>query len=99
MPDAGTTLRKITKLDIIDKLAAFEIISIGANKELQLQNDLIDMTEKWKSTEYPTTTHKDTNIQILANLDDIQVNSKIIIPCNACRLILLFGRFFWRITL
>lgn len=72
-PDAGTTLRKITKLGINDKLSSFEIISIGANKELQLQTDLTEMTQKWESIQYPTTTYKDTNIQILSNLDDIQV--------------------------
>lgn len=72
-PDAGTTLRKITKMGISDKLQSFEIISIGANKELQLQTDLIEMTKKWENIQYPTTTYKDTGVQILSNLDDIEV--------------------------
>lgn len=60
-------------MGINDKLPSFEIISTGANKELQLRTDLVDMTKKWESIQYPTTTYKDTNIQILSNLDDIQV--------------------------
>lgn len=72
-PDAGTSLRKITKFGLDDKLPSFEIISIGANKELQLQNDLAAMIKEWENVVFPICTYKDTNIRILSNLDDIQV--------------------------
>lgn len=73
MPDAGTSLRKITKFGIEKLLPNFEIISIGANKELQLQNDLYEMLSAWRPIRFPFTAYKDTDIQILANIEDIQV--------------------------
>lgn len=73
MPDAGTSLRKITKFGIDHLLANFEIISIGANKELQLQNDLNDMLKQWNSIQFPISHYKETEIKILANIEDIQV--------------------------
>lgn len=54
-------------------MPSFEIISIGANKELQLQNDLAAMIKKWDDVKFPICTYKDTEIKILASLDDIQV--------------------------
>lgn len=72
-PDAGTSLRKITKYGIDHLLASFEIISIGANKELKLQMDLAEMIEQWRSIDFPIDVHKDTEIQILGNIEDIQV--------------------------
>lgn len=73
MPDAGTSLRKITKFGIDHLLPSFEIISIGANKELQLQNDLYEMLDAWRDIQFPLTAYKDTDIRILANIEDIQV--------------------------
>lgn len=72
-PDAGTSLRKITKYGIEHLLPSFEIISIGANKELKLQMDLADMLNEWETTEFPITLYKDTVIKILGNIEDIQV--------------------------
>lgn len=76
-PDAGTTLRKIIQFGLDDKLPSFEIISIGANKELQLQNDLTAMIMEWTDIVFPVCTYKDTDVKILASLDDIQVNSMV----------------------
>lgn len=72
-PDAGTSLRKITKYGIDHLLPSFEIISIGANKELKLQMDLAEMLKQWENTEFPITIYKDTDIKILGNIEDIQV--------------------------
>ncbi|XP_031627371.1 dynein heavy chain 12, axonemal [Contarinia nasturtii] len=72
-PDAGTSLRKITKFGIDHLLPSFEIISIGANKELKLQMDLADMFKEWETIEFPITVYNDTNITILGNIEDIQV--------------------------
>lgn len=72
-PDAGTTLRKILNMGLDDRLDAFEIISIGANKELQLQQNLAAMKKEWETLEFPVSLYKDTGIPILSGLDDIQV--------------------------
>lgn len=56
------------------KLDSFEIISIGANKELQLQTNLAAMIKEWDNIVFPTGPYKETNIYILSNLDDVQVN-------------------------
>lgn len=72
-PDAGTSLRKITKYGIEHLLPSFEIISIGANKELKLQMDLADMLKQWENIEFPISLYKDTDIKILGNIEDIQV--------------------------
>ena len=71
-PDAGTTLRKILNYHLDAKLDQFEIISVGANKELQLWNSLQAMIHEWDSRVFPTGPYKETGVQILSNLDDIQ---------------------------
>lgn len=73
-PDAGTTLRKITNFGINDLLDSFEIVSVGANKELQLQQMLAVMITEWENVIFPTSAYKETGVSILSNLDDIQVN-------------------------
>lgn len=75
-PDAGTSLRKITKYGIDHLLPSFEIISIGANKELKLQMDLADMFKQWETMEFPITVYKDTEIKVLGNIEDIQVSQQ-----------------------
>lgn len=78
MPDAGTTLRKITKFGIEHLLPSFEIISIGANKELKLQMDLAEMIRQWVSMTFPIDAYKkNTDIQILGSIEDIQVRNII----------------------
>lgn len=77
-PDAGTSLRKITKYGIDHLLPSFEIISIGANKELKLQMDLADMLKQWETIEFPITLYKDTDIKVLGNIEDIQVRQNIV---------------------
>lgn len=51
-PNAGTTLRKIIQFDLEEKLPAFELISIAANKELQLHDNLQKMKSDWKGVEF-----------------------------------------------
>jgi len=71
-PDAGTTLRKIINLDLNDKLDSFEIISVGANKELQLQQNLEVMIKEWENMKFNYGKYKETDITILSSLDDVQ---------------------------
>lgn len=73
-PNAGTTLRKILNFRIEHILDKFEIISISANKELQLQQNLAAMIHEWETVSFTFSTYKDTHINILTSLDDIQVS-------------------------
>lgn len=73
-PDAGTTIRKLQKAGLIDLLEKFEMISISANKELQLQQNLEAMIEEWKTVTFTLSPYKETTIMILTQLDDIQVS-------------------------
>ncbi|KAH8316762.1 hypothetical protein KR074_004303 [Drosophila pseudoananassae] len=71
-PDAGTTLRKILNSGLDPILDQFEIISIGANKELQLWNALQAMIKEWENKVFPYGPYKETGVMILNSLDDIQ---------------------------
>lgn len=71
-PDAGTTLRKILNSGLDGILDQFEIISISANKELQLWNNLQLMIKEWENKVFPTGPYKETGVTILSSLDDIQ---------------------------
>lgn len=70
--DFGTTLRKIMAMDLDPYLDKFEIISVGACKELQLVQNLQSMWAEWSGITLQTNQWKETNIQILSGLDDIQ---------------------------
>lgn len=74
-PNAGTTLRKILDFHIEHILDKFEIISISANKELQLQQNLAGMIHEWETVTFTTSFYKDTDLVVLTSLDDIQVFS------------------------
>lgn len=52
----------------------FEIISISANKELQLQQNLATMMDEWNNIMFPIGPYKETGITILLNLEEIEVN-------------------------
>lgn len=71
-PDAGTTLAKIMDFGLNEKLESFEIISVGANKELALQTALAAMIKEWEPIVFPISLYKETGIPILSGLDDIQ---------------------------
>ncbi|EAT40340.1 AAEL007918-PA [Aedes aegypti] len=71
-PDAGTTLRKIINHKLDKDLDKFEIISIGANKELQLQKNLAAMIKEWETIDFKLNPFKETNLNILSGLDEIQ---------------------------
>ncbi|XP_049547176.1 dynein axonemal heavy chain 12 [Anopheles darlingi] len=71
-PDAGTTLRKIINYGLDHELEKFDIISIGANKELALQQSLQTMIAEWEGITFKLNAYKDTGINILSGLDEIQ---------------------------
>nr|CAD7457554.1 unnamed protein product [Timema tahoe] len=73
-PDAGSTLRKMVGLGLGPYLdqCVFEIVSIGANKEKQLQENLMKMLSEWADIKFTVNTYKETGIPILSALEDIQ---------------------------
>ncbi|XP_011557170.3 dynein axonemal heavy chain 12 [Plutella xylostella] len=71
-PNAGTTLRKIINFNLWDDIDQYEIISIAATKELALITNLNKMMAEWNDICFKTSPYKDTGINILSGLDDIQ---------------------------
>ncbi len=71
-PDAGTTLRKVLKMGLNDLMAEFEIVSASASKEFSLEKAMKKMQNDWEPTLFVTSKYKDTGMQILASVDEIQ---------------------------
>ncbi|OXU22263.1 hypothetical protein TSAR_003308 [Trichomalopsis sarcophagae] len=71
-PNAGTTLRKIIEMNLTEHLDLYEQISVGATKELGLQQLLQKMTSEWDDVHFTTMAFKDSRVNILTQLDDIQ---------------------------
>ncbi|XP_014471742.1 PREDICTED: dynein heavy chain 12, axonemal [Dinoponera quadriceps] len=70
-PDAGTTLRKIINMNLLEDLEKYEIISSSATKELVLEDSLAKMKSEWDDIIFTTTPYKDTRVSILMQLDDV----------------------------
>ncbi|XP_011684682.1 PREDICTED: dynein heavy chain 12, axonemal-like [Wasmannia auropunctata] len=70
-PDAGTTLKKIIKMDLMEDIEKYEIISTGATKEFMHEQSLAKMKSEWDDICFITTIYKDTQVPILTQLDDI----------------------------
>lgn len=68
-PNAGTTLKKMMKIDFQSKLNDYEIISIGATKEKQLEDELSTLNLQWKDVHFVVDQFK--NISVLKHLDKI----------------------------
>lgn len=71
-PTAGTSLRKIIDFDLWKEIDEYEIISVAATKELALITNLNKMQAEWVDICFKTSPFKDTGINILSGLDDIQ---------------------------
>ncbi|KAF7282405.1 hypothetical protein GWI33_002719 [Rhynchophorus ferrugineus] len=72
-PNAGTSLRKMTQMELEVDLDKYDIISSGATKERELYRNLQKMQKEWDDINFKTGVFKDTGIYILTQLDDIQV--------------------------
>jgi len=59
-------------MDLNPFLDQFEIISIGACKELQLGENLKSMWNEWKGITLTVTLWKDSPLKILSELDEVQ---------------------------
>ncbi|CAK9798694.1 Dynein axonemal heavy chain 7 [Anthophora quadrimaculata] len=71
-PDAGTTFRKIIKMNLMEELETYEMISISATKQLMLEELLAKMISEWDGVVFTTVPYKDSGVTILTQLDDIQ---------------------------
>ncbi|KAJ8927093.1 hypothetical protein NQ314_020365, partial [Rhamnusium bicolor] len=69
-PNAGTTLKKIMKVDFHANLNEYEIISAGATKEKELIDHLRKLQHQWDDIVFITCKYKETNI--LTHLEDIE---------------------------
>nr|XP_018918133.1 PREDICTED: dynein heavy chain 7, axonemal [Bemisia tabaci] len=71
-PSAGTTLRKVSKLDLKNFLPKFEVVSISATKELELQQKLEEVKNEWMDVHFTTELHPTSGIIMLSNIEEIQ---------------------------
>nr|XP_033342927.1 dynein heavy chain 12, axonemal isoform X1 [Megalopta genalis]XP_033342928.1 dynein heavy chain 12, axonemal isoform X2 [Megalopta genalis] len=71
-PNAGTTFRKIINMNLMEDLEKYEMISTSASKELMLEESLAKMITEWDDIVFTTVSYKDTGVNILTQLDDIQ---------------------------
>ncbi|XP_017762251.1 PREDICTED: dynein heavy chain 12, axonemal-like [Eufriesea mexicana] len=71
-PDAGTTFRKIINMNLMAELDKYETISVSARKQLALEESLTKMISEWDNIFFTTVLYKDSGVNILTHLDDIQ---------------------------
>nr|XP_050853938.1 dynein axonemal heavy chain 12-like isoform X4 [Vespula vulgaris] len=71
-PNAGTTLRKMIAMDLLEDLDKYELISVSASKELNLEQAFYKIEKEWDDILFETTLFKDSGVEILTHLDDIQ---------------------------
>ncbi|XP_060529968.1 dynein axonemal heavy chain 7-like [Cylas formicarius] len=51
-PNAGTTLRKLMEIDLRVDIAEYELVSVGATKELELLERLNSLKAQWRSIRF-----------------------------------------------
>ncbi|XP_060622080.2 dynein axonemal heavy chain 12 [Anolis sagrei] len=71
-PDSGTTLRKVLKQNLTPYLEQFETISMGASKEFSLEKAMHTMMETWESISFQISLYRETGVNILCAVDEIQ---------------------------
>ncbi|XP_061474275.1 dynein axonemal heavy chain 12 [Rhineura floridana] len=71
-PDSGSTLRKVLKQNLTPYLEKFETISMGASKEFSLEKAMHTMMNIWDSISFQTSLYRETGVNILCAVDEIQ---------------------------
>src|SRR5687768_7946543 len=72
-PTEETTLADMVELGIKDKLGPkLEEISTAATKEFQLEKALKKMRQEWAEVKFECIPYRETGVNILSSLDDIQ---------------------------
>ncbi|XP_072767052.1 dynein axonemal heavy chain 7 [Anoplolepis gracilipes] len=71
-PNAGTTLKKMIDMNLMDNIDKYEAISLGANKELRLQQELAEMIEEWEPISFEMSTDAVSGAVTFKHIDDIE---------------------------
>ncbi|XP_029676723.1 dynein heavy chain 7, axonemal-like [Formica exsecta] len=71
-PNAGTTLKKMIDMNLMDNIDKYEAISLGAYKELCLQQELAEMIEEWKPISFEMSTDAASGAVTFKHIDDIE---------------------------
>ena len=75
-PNAGTTLRKFIALELMKDIEKYQVVSIGANKELALALKLEQMIDKWNTMDFTIIQQRSQHQRersVFAHLDDIEM--------------------------
>ncbi|KAJ8673423.1 hypothetical protein QAD02_004685 [Eretmocerus hayati] len=73
MPNAGTTLRKLTILDLLKNFELYEAISIGANQELVLKQKFHSLMSEWKTIDFSIANDSETEMSTFAEESKIEM--------------------------
>jgi len=71
-PNAGTTLKKMIDMNLMDNIDKYKAISLGANKELHLQHELAEMIKKWEPISFEMSTDTESGIVAFKHVNDIE---------------------------
>ncbi|XP_044001725.1 dynein axonemal heavy chain 12 [Aphidius gifuensis] len=71
-PNAGTTIRKLINMNLMNDIDKYEMISTSASKELALKELLDKLIHDWDDVLFTTMLYKDSGVSILTQVDDIQ---------------------------
>ncbi|KAL6447918.1 hypothetical protein ACFW04_000175 [Cataglyphis niger] len=71
-PNAGTTLKKMIDMNLMDNIDKYEAISLGAYKELRLQQELAKMIEEWEPISFEMSTDAAFGAVTFKYIDDIE---------------------------
>lgn len=71
-PNAGTTLKKMIDMNLMDNIDKYKAISLGANKELRLQRELAEMIREWQSISFEMSSDTQSGIVVFKHADDIE---------------------------
>ncbi|XP_076645556.1 dynein axonemal heavy chain 3 [Halictus rubicundus] len=72
-PNAGTSLRKMISFNLMDDIEKYEAISLGANRELELQEKLLQMIKEWKTISFEISFDEKSKMHVFSNLCDIEL--------------------------
>jgi len=70
-PNAGTTLKKMIDMNLMDNIDRYKAISLGANKELRLQQELAEMIKEWEPMSFEMST-KESGMVSFKHINDIE---------------------------
>lgn len=73
MPNAGMTLQKMIDMNLIDNIGKYKAISLGANKELHLQRELIEMLQHWEPISFEMSTDMESGVIVFIYADTIEI--------------------------